>query len=110
MSNLKQWIEKVKEYKKEIAKLETKDRLQTTASIFTLHGSIAASLNGWAQWLTNPSVMNQLTKEELEETFQVFKKLAEEFLDLDFKMTSSVLKKQKKKKRKKKVRGESYIS
>jgi len=105
------WIEQIKEYKKQIAALKTKDRLETAASISKLHVSISASLAGWLQWLKNPAIMSQLTQEELLETFETFKKLAEEFLELDLKVTRAVYRKQKKKKTKnKKKKDKAYIA
>jgi len=104
------WVEQIKEYRKQIAALKTKDRLETTASISKLHVSIAASLSGWLQWLKNPAIMNQLTHEELLETFKVFKKLAEEFLELDLKITRAVYRKQKKKGPKRRKKKDAYIA
>lgn len=98
---LEQWVKQVEANKKAIKDLDTKDRLAIAASIAKLHIAIAASLQGWAAWLRNPAVMDQLTEEELKETFETFRKLAVDFLDLDLKMSSSVLKKRGKKKRKK---------
>lgn len=105
---LDKWIKDVEKSKKEINRLKTKDRLQTAASIAKLHTAILASLQGWAAWLKNPAVLDQLSEEELKETFEIYKKLAIEFLDLDLKMSSSVLKKRRKKRKKKEEKG--YIS
>lgn len=108
--NLKEWIALVARTKKLIQNLGTKDRLETTASIAQLHISIKASLEGWSQWLRNPNMMNHLNKEELKETFEIFKSLANEFLDLDLKMSRAVLKKAEKRLKEKKKKKESYIS
>lgn len=109
---LEKWIRDVEKTKKQIEKLKTKDRLQTAASIVKLHTSILASMQGWAMWLKNPAVLDQLTEAELKETFETFKKLALEFMELDLKMSSSVLKKRqkKRKKRKGKKKKTGYIS
>lgn len=110
---LEKWIKQVEENKKEIQKLRTKDRLEIVSSIAKLHTAIVASLQGWVTWLRNPTVMNQLSEEELKETFEVFKKLAVDFLELDLKMSSSVLKKSskgRKKKRKRKEGSKTYIT
>lgn len=112
--NLEKWIKETKKSKEEIKKLKKKDRLETAASLVKLHNAISASLKGWAAWLTNPTVLDQLTEEELLETFKVFQKLALEFLDLDIKMTSAVLnrrkEKEKKQHRKKRRTKTGYIS
>jgi hypothetical protein len=107
---LEDWIEKTKKEKELIKTLGIKDRLELVASITKLHGSILASLQGWTSWLKNPVVMNYLSEKELKETFEIFKRLALEFLDLDIKMSSSVLKKVGKVKRKKKKSTSKYIS
>jgi len=93
---LEKWTEQIKASKEELELLKTGDRLETVAAIAKLHNAIAQSLYGWAHWLKNPSIMDYLTPEELAETFEVFKKLAIEFIDLDFKMSTSVMEKQKK--------------
>jgi len=108
-NNLKKWIKQVETRKTEIDKLKVGDRLETTSSIAILHADLCASLHGWAQWLKNPNVMNQLSGEELKETFEIFKKQAKEFLDLDLKMTKSVLNKARKKE-KKKSKKTSYVA
>lgn len=110
---LKKWITDVEKSKEEIEKLKTKDRLQTAAGIVKLHTAILASLQGWSMWLKNPAVLDQLSEEELKETFEVFKTLAIKFMDLDLKMSTSVMKKREKKKsrkRKKKGKETGYIS
>lgn len=109
---LKKWIKDVEKKKKEIEKLETKDRLALTASITQLHNSIIASLHGWAAWLRNPPVINNLSEKDLRETFEIFRKLAIQFLDLDLRMSTKVLQKQEKKPRKKlrKEKKATYVS
>lgn len=94
---LKQWVKDLEKTKKSIKKLTTDDRLKTCASIAKLHTAILASMQGWLAWLKNPTVLDQLSEEELKETFEVFKKLALEFMDLDLKMSKSVLAKRPKK-------------
>jgi len=107
---LEKWILQIEERKKQIEKLETSDRLALTSSITYLHNSIIGSLEGWSHWLKNPPVMNQLTEKDLKEAFDVFKKLAIEFLDLDVKMSTKVLKKQKKKRKKKIKTKQTYVT
>jgi len=107
---LKQWIERTKNEKELIKTLGIKDRLELVASITKLHGSILASLQGWTSWLKNPVVMNYLSEKELKETFEIFKRLALEFLDLDIKVSSSVLQKTRKVRHKKKKSPSKYIS
>lgn len=109
---LENWIKAIEERKKEIAKFEIKDRLSLVSSITKLHNAIAASLHGWAEWLKNPPIMEHLSEKELKETFEVYKKIAIDFMDLDVKMSGIVLKKQKKKRkgRKKKAQKEVYVA
>ena len=89
-NQLKKWIKGVEATKRAIKRLKTEDRLQTCSGLLKIHTSIAASLHGWGAWLKNPAVLDQLSEEELKESFDVFKKLAVEFLDLDLKMSKSV--------------------
>lgn len=108
---LKKWINDVEQSKVEIKKLKAKDRLQTAASIAKLHNMIFASLGGWSMWLKNPTILDQLSEEELQETFETFQQLALDFIELDLKMSSSVLEKRHKKRKKRKAKKKTeYIS
>jgi len=109
---LKKWIESVEQSKVEIKKLKAKDRLETASCIAKRHTMILASMGGWSMWLKNPTILDQLSEEELDETFRTFQQLALDFIELDLKMSSSVLQKRQKKKKKRK-RGKkktAYIS
>ena len=111
-NSLKKWIESVEQSKVEIKKLKAKDRLEIASCIAKLHNMILASMGGWSMWLKNPTILDQLSEEELNETFRIFQQLALDFIELDLKMSSSVLQKRQKKKKKRK-RGKkktAYIS
>ncbi len=103
---LDKWIKEVEKTREGIKTLTAEDRLKACSSIAKLHGAILGSLKGWSDWLKNPTVLDQLSEEELKETFEIFRHLALEFLDLDLKMTRAVLKKQPKKKKSK----NTYVS
>jgi len=110
-NSLEDWIAQIEERKKEIADLKVKDRLALVSSITKLHNDIAASLTGWAQWLKNPPIIENLTEEELMETLEVFKRLAIDFMDLDIKMSRAVLARQVKKvKEKIKEKKSNYVA
>lgn len=94
---LAQWIEQVAASKEEISKMDPKDRLAIASAITQLHTALVSSLKGWAAWLGNLPTVDQLSEEELKETFEVYRKLTIEFLDLDLKMSKSMLTKQIKK-------------
>lgn len=87
---LDEWVEQTKKRRKLIEELAPKDRLDLCSEIASLHGDLAQSLGGWLVWLKNPKIMNKLTEKELKETFEVYKKLALIFLDLDIKMSTAV--------------------
>jgi len=90
-SQLKKWIKDLEASKKRLMKLRTDDRLKTCSSILILHLAILRSLSGWAVWLKNPAVLDQLSEVELKEVFDTFRSLAISFTDLDIKMSKAVL-------------------
>lgn len=107
---LAQWIEQVAASKEEIIKMDPKDRLSIAAAIIQLHAALVSSMKGWAAWLGNLPTINQLNEEELKETFEVYKKLTIEFLDLDLKMSQAMLKKQFKKAVSKEKKQDKYVA
>lgn len=93
------WEAKVEQEKKKIKEWSVTDRLSIVSKLSFMNGSLASSVTGWHSWLTNPGVMEQLNKEELEELVAEFEKLALEFLELDLKYTKLVKEKQEKEKK-----------
>ena len=107
IEQLEIWIKQVEEIRETLKKLKMGDRLETLACLIKFHQAIGASLKGWSAWFLNPSLLALLSEEEFREIFDVFKQLSVQVLDLDLKMTLSVL---KKKKSTKDREGKKYIN
>ena len=89
----KKWIRKVKKHIIEIESLDPKDRLEIVSAILKCNNAVAGSVNGWATWISNPSIMNSFTEEDLKTILEEFKKVAIPFLKNDVKWTEYLLKK-----------------
>jgi hypothetical protein len=110
------WIESVEEEKLKIQKMETKDRLASLAKITFMNGTLASSVTGWSQWLSNALILERLSEEELKELTVVFQDLVITFLDLDIKYTKIIRERKRKEEKetqaslKKRREEKSYIS
>jgi len=91
--NIKEWIKKVEKEIIDISSNKPNDRLDYNDSIYKCNIAIGASLNGWSEWLENPSIMNKFTQDELSEIHEEFKKIALLFLSYDIKWTKKLSKK-----------------
>ena len=91
--NIKDWIKKVQEEMLSFSKHKPKDRLDYINSIYRTHLAVAASLQGWREWLESPGIMNNFSEEELNEIYEGFKKEAIFFLEYDIKWTKILAKK-----------------
>ena len=90
---LKKWIKRTVD---EITKIKTrdpKDRLSYIDSIIYCNNAVVASGMGWSEWLQNPSVMSEFTKEEIDDIHKHFKSIAIKFLIFDIKWTKIMSKK-----------------
>lgn len=85
------WIKQVKKYMKKIEEASPKDRLGYMSEIDRCNKAIFASTQGWEYWLSNPTIIDQFTKEELEEMLDEFRELALQFLRNDIKWTEHLL-------------------
>lgn len=111
MSEETDWVKKVEEEREKIKKWQTTDRLSMVSKLMFMNGSVASSVTGWHSWLTNASVMEQLSEEQLRELVDEFEKIAVAFLDLDIKYTKLVQKKMETEEGKKKSKKTSaYVA
>mgnify|MGYP000678048028 CR=1 FL=1 len=81
------WIRKVEENIKEIRELNPSDRLEIVSAIAKCNNAITASVGGWATWLSSPTLMNELSEDELKAILEEFKEIAIQFLENDIKWT-----------------------
>jgi hypothetical protein len=87
MSNWDTNIQEVRDsimlLKKEIETAEAKDRLDAVSRILQCIDFMRQSNVGWVQFLSNPSMVNQLDEEALKDIFSRFKSMAVARIDSD---------------------------
>jgi len=104
------WIKEVEKEKEKIKKWKTEDRLSYLAKLTFMNGTVASSVAGWQQWLSNAITMQNFSEEELKKLVDEFEKIALAFLDLDIKYTKFLKNRLEKKKKKETKEKKSYIS
>ena len=99
--DLEDWILKCKENLENIKKFEPQDRIDKTMQLLYMQKSLAESLNGWGIWInfwlntvllkkikvSLPKTILMLKDPELEKTFEKFKVITQDFLELDLEIT-----------------------
>ena len=86
------WIQECTEYLKQIRgalAAEESDRLDL---VRTMHGTLLAlnhSVLGWLQYVNNPGIMGEFTRDELSEINDNMNKFADEFIEYDIKVTKA---------------------
>ncbi len=87
MSNWDTNIQEVRDsiilLKKEIETSEAKDRLDAVSRILQCIDFMRQSNAGWVQFLSNPTMVNQLDEEALKDIFARFKRMTVERIDSD---------------------------
>ena len=87
MSNWDTNIQEVRDsiilLKKEIETAEAKDRLDAVSRILQCIDFMRQSNIGWAQFLSNPSMVNQLDEEALRDVFSRFRQMSVARIDND---------------------------
>jgi hypothetical protein len=87
MSNWDTNIQEVRDsiilVKKDLEAAEAKDRLDAVSRILQCIDFMRQSNIGWAQFLSNPALVNQLDEEALKDIFARFKKMSIERIDSD---------------------------
>jgi hypothetical protein len=87
MSNWDTNIQEVRDsiilVKKELETAEAKDRLDAVSRILQCIDFMRQSNIGWAQFLSNPTMVNQLDEEALKDIFSRFKKMSIARIDSD---------------------------
>jgi hypothetical protein len=69
--------------KKELETAEAKDRLDAVSRILQCMDFMRQTNAGWVQFLSNPTMVNQLDEEALKDIFARFKKMTVERIDND---------------------------
>lgn len=87
MSNWDTNIQEVRDsiilVKKELETAEAKDRLDAVSRVLQCIDFMRQSNIGWAQFLSNPSMVNQLDEEALKDIFGRFRKMTIARIDSD---------------------------
>ena len=87
MSNWDTNIQEVRDsiilLKKEIETAEAKDRLDAVSRILQCIDFMRQTNAGWLQFLSNPTMVNQLDEEALKDIFARFKRMTVERIDSD---------------------------
>ena len=87
MSNWDTNIQEVRDsiilLKKEIETAEARDRLDAVSRILQCIDFMRQSNVGWVQFLSNPTMVNQLDEEALKDIFTRFKRMTVERIDSD---------------------------
>jgi hypothetical protein len=87
MSNWDTNIQEVRDsimlLKKDIESAEAKDRLDAVSRILQCIDFMRQSNAGWVQFLSNPTMVNQLDEEALKDIYSRFRKMAVERIDSD---------------------------
>ncbi len=104
------WIKEVEKEKEKIKKWKIEDRLSYLAKLTFMNGTVASSVAGWQQWLSNAITMQNFSEEELKKLVDEFEKITLAFLDLDIKYTKFLKTRLEKQKAKKSKEKKSYIS
>jgi len=85
------WIQSSKEILEQIGKLEEKkdkDRLDYVRSLCFMISALHRSLNGWVQWVNNPDIIAQFTKEELDGMNEKLTEFTRSFIEYDLEITN----------------------
>jgi hypothetical protein len=87
MSNWDTNIQEVRDsiilLKKELETAEAKDRLDAVSRVIQCIDFLRQSNLGWVQFLSNPSMVNQLDEEALKDIFTRFKRMSMARIDSD---------------------------
>jgi hypothetical protein len=84
------WIQSSKMVLEQIGTLEEKkdkDRLEYVRSLRFVIIALNRSLTGWMQWVSNPDIMTQFAKEELDEMNQKLTEFTRSFIEYDLEVT-----------------------
>lgn len=82
-----QWLRQSAQKVEEIKKLSPKDRLEYAASCLISTTAIFNSVSRWMQLLSNPALLNDFDKKNLEEIYESYRRFALDFLEFDLKAT-----------------------
>ena len=78
------------EFLKSIKVKKSTDRLEILKDWAITHNLLQESMIGWAQWLSNIHLMEQLDRNLLSDLFKTYKDFTEAFLEFDIEATKVV--------------------
>lgn len=82
-ANIQQVRDSIIAMKKQLETAEAKDRLDAITRTLEIFSFFKQSNIGWASFLSNPAMSNQLDEEALQDIFNRFKRMAIERIDND---------------------------
>jgi hypothetical protein len=82
-TNIQEVRDSIMLLKKEMEGAEAKDRLDAVSRILQCIDFMRQSNVGWVQFLSNPTMVNQLDEEALKDIFARFKRMTVERIDSD---------------------------
>jgi len=88
-----EWAENRQEalnFLKNIKVKKSTDRLEILRDWVITHNILQGSLVGWAQWLSNIHLIEQLDRNLIKDLFQTYKEFTEAFLEFDIEATKAV--------------------
>lgn len=81
------WIKNRRKTVDKIKKVSPKDRLGYVDGCIQCIAAIGQSNQGWLQWLSNPTLMNQFNEKDLEEFFEKFRDFSLNYIEFDIAST-----------------------
>ena len=87
----KKWVRRVDQQIKRILALVPKDRLQCLNALKTSWRALDSSQKGWAQWMSDTSIIEEFTMEQLEDVLNGYRELVLAFLKFDRETTMMLI-------------------
>jgi hypothetical protein len=85
------------------------DRLELVQVILFSLGALNQSLHGWMQWVSNPDIISNFEKEELEEMAKKITDIVEQFITYDIEATNTGILKGLDKQRENEQNGTQFV-
>jgi len=95
------WVKNLKSTLKKIEDLSGEDRLSCVSAILLCNNAMMGSGKGWNSWISDPSIMEHLSEEDLKKLLKEFKDVIKVVLNFDVKWTLILFEKAKEKEKQK---------
>jgi hypothetical protein len=81
------WVKNRKKTAAKIKKVAPKDRLGYVDGCIQCIAAIGQSNQGWLQWLSNPTLMNEFEENDLKDFFSKFREFSLSYIEFDIDST-----------------------